>query len=211
MSCAPSALDHLSDRRDQLLFAQTPLYPMPRFGELPLLDLRRRRYIAAADGVYVQARHCALDLTLRLAEARLPYGSLKECVHLPGGPIPRALYEDIKQRVLEHSPKEWAGLVHWDESAQRYSLAVPPTLSRSVSHIGYDRRVIDYSRLVLDVHSHGEHAAFFSSTDDRSDEFGFYFSSVFGHCGSTETLTVCTRLVIDGHFFDLSWHPWEEE
>lgn len=203
-------LDTLLHPCDRILFAQTPVIMMPRFGALPPLPVGRRRYVAAAEGLYVQARHHGLTLTLQQAAVSLPFGPLAEDVHLVGGLIPRALYEEIRAQVLAHSPQEWAGLVHWDSEAQRYALTEPRVLTRSAQHIRYDGHAIERERLVLDVHSHGEGPAFFSDEDNRSDEFGFHFATVFGGCQSPETLTARTRLVIDGAFFDIDWHPWED-
>lgn len=202
-------LDYLPSTRDRILFAQTPMLMMPRHGALEPLPVGRRRYIAAADGIYVQARHRALDLTLRLVQVALPYGELTEQVNLAGGLLPRALYRHIAEHALAHSPQEWAGLVHWSEAEQRYVLTIPETIEASETEISYLSDSIDRDRLVLDAHSHGTGEAEFSPLDKISDQHGIYFASVFGGCQSYETLTVTTRLVIDGHFFELDWHPWE--
>jgi PRTRC genetic system protein A len=210
MLIAHETLEYLPSARDRILFAQTPMLMMPRHGELAPLPIGRRRYVAAADGIYVQARHRALDLTLRLVQVGLPYGVLSQRVELAGGLLPCALHQRITEHALLHFPKEWAGLVHWSDAAQRYELTIPDTIDASAGHIRYLSHSIDPERLVLDVHSHGAFPAFFSSVDNQSDQYGIYFASVFGCCQSTDSLTVVTRLVVDGHFFELDWHPWEE-
>jgi PRTRC genetic system protein A len=205
------SLDGLSDPRDRLLFSHTPLLMMPKFGTLVDLPIGRRRYVGAEDGIYLQARHRALALTLPLPEPKLPFGTLASCVHLPGGLIPRALFRDIQRRAIACAPKEWAGLVHWDDTACCYRLTEPPVTRRSTNCVSWKADVIDYERLVLDVHSHGWGADFFSPKDDQSDLFGFYFACVLGNCRSAETMTAQTRLVVDGQYFNLDWHPWEAE
>ena len=199
--------EQLTDARDRIVFAQTPLVPMPRFSALVPLEVGRRRYIGAADGIYVQARHPALSLTLPVPQ--LPFGRLKPEVHLPGGLIPRALYEDIERRALARAPTEWAGLVHWN-AEQGYTLIEPPALQREATRISYTTDQLDRDCLVLDIHSHGYGKAFFSDIDDESDAYGVHFSTVLGRCQSRQTLQAKTRIVIDGQFFDIDWHPWED-
>lgn len=210
MSAAPHVLDALTHPRDRVLFSQTPMLMMPSYGPLPTLEFGRRRYIAAADGIYLQARTRALDLTLRLASFELPFGPLQEQVALIGGFLPRALYQEIAAHALAQAPKEWAGLVHWSEADERYVLTVPEIVEVSNAHIRYRGERIDQQRLVLDIHSHGLLSAGFSARDDTSDECGIHFASVLGNCQSAKTMTAITRLVVDGQFFELNWHPWEE-
>jgi PRTRC genetic system protein A len=188
---------------------------MPHFGELPELQPGERRYVAAADGLYLQARTRALQATvcvLRSAspEGRLPYGELQDSVTLPGGPIPLELVDAIEQRVVNDCPLEWACIIQWNADEQCYELHEPPILSRSGSGIEYDTCALDPSCWVLDLHSHGEYGSFFSHTDNRSDgQGGVYFASVLGHCQSASRLSAATRLVIDHLSFPLLWHPWE--
>lgn len=210
MATQPNVLDYLTNPRDRVLFSQTPMLMMPAHGTLTPVALGRRRYVAAADGVYLQARHRGLDLTLKLACVTLPFGPLVEHVELTGGFIPRTLYEEIATQALAHAPNEWAGLIHWRESEQRYVLTIPETVEVSGGHIRYRSDHIDRERLVLDIHSHGNGGAFFSLVDNRSDECGIHFASVLGTRHSAETMTAITRLVVDGQFFNLDWHPWEE-
>lgn len=210
MTAAPDVLSYLTHSRDRVLFSQTPMLMMPSYGTLPPLALGRRRYIAAADGVYLQARQRALDVTLRLACVDLPFGPLREHVELSGGLIPRALYDEMAAHALAQAPKEWAGLVHWDDLEQRYVLTLPSVVDVSNARIRYRSDAIDHERLVLDIHSHGYLPAGFSALDDTSDECGIHFACVLGLCLSAQTMVAITRLVVDGQFFDLDWHPWEE-
>lgn len=199
------------DRRDAILFSQTPLVPMPRFGTLPALEIGRRRYVAAADGLYLQARSRALSITCRLAEAATPFGPLEPCIQLAGGLIPRAIFSEIVRHALAHSPNEWACLIHWSPDACRYEFSIPEVINCSRGHITYRTDMIDQDLLVLDLHTHGRLPAFFSQADDQSDErHGCYFASVLGRCDSEGSLEATSRLVVDGTFISLPWHPWED-
>ena len=206
-----NAQTHLTDYRDQVLIGATPLLPMPIYGSLGALEPGRRRYIGAGNGIYVQSRSNAMSATVRLARTALPFGTLEPEIRLVGGLIPRAIYEEIQCQALLASPKEWAGLVYWREASSRYELVIPRVIEHSNAHIRYEAPTADRSHLVLDVHSHGELPAFFSSTDDLSDEqHGTYFAMVLGHCGADSRMTAVTRLVIDGQFFDIPWQPFAD-
>lgn len=211
MSATLSESLNASDPRDAILFGQTPLVPMPRFGALPTLEVGRRRYIVAADGLYLQARSRVLSVTCRLAEAVTPFGDLQPRIELVGGLIPQALFAQIAQHALKHSPNEWACLIHWNPTTRGYELSIPEVVDSGHGHITYRTDMIDQDFLVLDVHTHGRYPAFFSAVDDRSDErHGCYFASVLGRCDSQFTLEATSRLVIDGAFIELPWHPWED-
>lgn len=210
MSAAISESLRTGDPRDAILFSQTPLLPMPRFGTLPPLEVGRRRYIVAADGLYLQARSRAMFVTCRLAEAITPFGELQPRIDLVDGLIPHALFAQVVRHALTHSPNEGACLIHWNPDTRGYELTIPEIVDCGQGHITYRTGMIDQDLLVLDVHTHGRYPAFFSSVDDQSDErHGCYFASVLGRCDSELTLEATSRLVVDGAFIDLPWHPWE--
>ncbi len=205
------SIDYVSDPRDRARLLCNPLLMMPHHGVLPPLPLGRRRYVAAADGLYIQARNHALSVTLKFADTpALPYGPLQESVHMVGGPLPLALYRQIEDCALAQSPAEWAALVHWEPLESQYQLTIPETIECSGTHIRYRTDQIRSEYLVLNLHTHGTLPAYFSTTDDASDQLGVYFACVLGRCHSRETLECRSRIVVDGFHYPLVWHPWEE-
>ena len=198
----------LTDPRDRILLSHAPILPMPRFGELAPPPIGRRQYVAANDGLYVQARHHGLSVTARLSAVALPFGTLHPAIDLPGGLIPFELYAEMERAALDACPMEWAGVVHWDEVDETYRLVMPRVISRSHGDITYATDEIDYERVVLIVHSHGRLPAFFSPTDDASDTAGVYFASVLGECHDSETIRARTRLVIEGIKTQELRAPW---
>lgn len=102
-----------ADPRDRALLGATPTVMMPRFGELDELEPGRRRFIAARDGLYMEARTRALHACLLIAPSpvALPYGEGREFIRMAGGPIPAELVQDMARRVMEVHPNEWAGVV----------------------------------------------------------------------------------------------------
>lgn len=207
----PFSLDYLADPRDKAILSATPTLMMPLFGPLPPVDMHRQRFVIAEDGVYLQARTPALDLCIRVSTTPqpYPYGSLGEWVCLPLGPLPYALYEEMRDRAVSVCPREWAGVVTYDP-AKGYILHEPSIESASASHIRYSTTEYADEYRVLDIHSHGRLDAFHSRDDDKSDrQGGVFLSTVLGHCDSPETVISTTRLVVNGRFFRVAWSPWE--
>jgi len=196
--------------RDAVLLAQTPAVMMPRFGTLPPVAVGARRYVIARDGLFVQARTTGLDLTLCMQrfDYPLPYGPLKESVSLTGGLIPADLLRRFMDAAVEHAPIEKAAVVEWDVARNEYVLRYCHG-EASASHISYDIGDINESQLVVDLHSHGHGAAFFSPTDDASDRHGVYFAMVLGRCRSAVGIEIETRIVVDGWHRLLPWHPFD--
>ncbi len=200
--------DTVLDPRDRALFCATPMLMAPRFGVLPELCVGEHRFVAAANGIFVQARSKALAVTLKVARApRLPYGELRESVELAGGRIPVSLWEAMRTKAVARAPKEWAGVVVYEGDA--YRLIEPEVESVSGAHIRYRTEEYDDEAVALDVHSHGHGNAFFSDTDDESDRGGFYIACVLGNCRSVTGVSVKTRIALRGIFYNVEWTPWD--
>lgn len=194
---------------DAVLLGQTPALMMPRFSPLPDLMPGCRRYIVARNGLYVQACSRLLSVTLCIEKFHtdMPYGDLDESVSLSCGVIPSAVYEDLRGQAIAAFPEEWAAYVLFDGA---FHIAEPEVISCSGGHISYRMDGIDEDQIVLDIHSHGRHDAFFSHADDRTDMHGVYIASVFGNCSDTSSITCKSRIVIDGYHREIDWNPWEE-
>jgi PRTRC genetic system protein A len=204
------AFDYLEDAQDRVIAETVPTLVAPTHGSLPELGVGRHRYVVGAQGLYLQARHHGLSVCARLhAEpVTTPYGALPNEIALAGGGIPEALYEDMVGRARAACPNEWAGAVLWDDGA--YRLIEPRVLSVSGSHVAFETRELDPEGVVLNIHSHGASPAWFSRTDDHADsQGGIYIASILGELdGPPGTETACSRLVVNGIFLPLPWHPW---
>lgn len=199
-----------ADRRDAALQAAFPIVPVPRYGALPELASGARRYLAAADGLYLEARG-AIDVCARVAATALPYGPIgdRPPVALPYGPIPAAVVDEAVARAREASPHETALLVL--AGADRYELVVPTITEATRGSVRYEEQGIDATRVVLDIHSHGRLPAYFSSTDDASDlsRIGPHVSLVFGRCEGDE-LEAAVRICCGHHLLDWSYSEFSE-
>ena len=189
-----------TDTRDRILLGDTPTLMQPRFGELPPPELNKHRYIVGHDGLYIEVRTEVLECRLQVSQSDipLPYGHVKSGFRLVHGAIPTSLYDRVKQRVEEARPNEWAGLIVWSRSRQKYELFEPPVLDSSPSHISYERHLDDDLLLVVDIHSHPQEA-YFSATDDIS-EAGIYIAEVYGR--QRGELMMVSRFVINGVLID---------
>lgn len=200
----------VSDPAQRVLLAQTPLLMMPRRGALPALRVGQRRYVAACDGIYVQARSMALEVTLLYARTPpLPFGGLPENVAFAGGLLPYAFFDSFARAARLAAPIEAAALVLWDGDRRAYRMLPRESTSASAGHITYTTGDVDDAALVLDLHSHGDGAAFFSPTDDHSDRNGVFMSCVLGHCRDPNGPEIKTRICVDGFFYPVPWVPWE--
>lgn len=177
-------IDYLTDRRDQIVFGETPTLMQPLHGEaLPKPETGKHRFVIAGDGVYVEAINPVLEVRLPVAKSgiKLPYGQIGAVgVRLAHGQISRWILQDVCDKTLLCGEYEWAGLVVWDKIRMEYSLYEPDTISFSTRHISYRNVLPDEYELVMDLHSHGRMPACFSKTDDKSDIGGFYIAGVVG-------------------------------
>lgn len=206
-----SELLGLKDPRDLAFFSAVPMLVAPRFGALDPVSVGRHRFVAATDGIYLQARTQGLDVCLHVGETvRLPYGTLREYVHLNGGPIPASLVNDMKSRAVAAVPQEWAGVILYHPNSG-YQLVEPTVTEVSRHRVGYKTASYEDEYPVLDVHSHGRGNAFFSRDDDESDQYGIYLAVVLGHCDSNDTITARCRVVVHGIFYNVDWVPWTAE
>lgn len=192
-----------TDKRDDVLVAVCPPIPIPRFGSLDDLAVGRKRFLLAADGVYLEVRSEALHARLRISAVALPYGPTEEFLRPTGGPLDVSWLGQLANIALRDGTQEVAaGVVR---GANGWTLVQPPVLSASGSHVRY-MDVFDDKSLLIDMHSHGAHAEYFSATDDLSDlsREGPYIAVVLGRCESRETLKSCIRLVCPPYLIPLS-------
>jgi PRTRC genetic system protein A len=200
----PPGTEYLTDPRDRALLGATPTLMAPRFGRLPPPLEGQHRFVAGEGGLYLQARSRALDVALRVAETPfpLPYGPVQEGVLLRHGAIGQDLLLEAEARARAAAPREWAGVVVLDPGGA-YRLIEPPTLWSRADSVRYRVEGFDPDALGVDLHSHGDGAAYFSTTDDASDrEGGIYLAAVIGGCRDSRP-TWAWRLVVNGLFFPL--------
>ncbi|MFN8632925.1 MAG: hypothetical protein U0893_03655 [Chloroflexota bacterium] len=157
-------------------------------------------YLLAGDGVYLVAANEDLEVRVPIAQCQVrglppvyPSCTLKH------GRIPGWIWDAIvwAAHVGYVSGHEVLLTVRFDPSVG-YRLTVPRQVA-GPAHVVY-RPPAD---AVLEIHSHGPHAADFSPTDD-ADEQGLRLYGVVGRVG-TGRPEVALRVGAYGHFMPLPW------
>lgn len=198
------ASGYLSDPRDRVLFAATPLLAMPRFGALPPPREGEHRFVAGRSGLFLEARSRGIDARVLIAPSpiALPYGEVTPGLVLRAGALPGALLDEAERRARRAAPDEWAGVILLEDG--RYHLHQPRFLRTSPGGVSYATEGFDAAAVVLDVHSHGDGGAGFSAVDDVSDhrEGGIFLAGVIGTCRAPRPRWA-VRLVVNGHFFPI--------
>ena len=152
-------------------------------------------YVIAGNGVFAQAEND--NLTARVQLAKCHIRGLKPTtakIHLPQGKIPMDLLE-MGIHWFQRTPEvERYFAIQWDGS--QYVPVIPEQEGRAAS-LSYHSP----EAAVLEFHSHGRMAAFFSETDDQ-DEQGFRLYGVAGKLDRMEP-EVRLRVGVYGNFQEI--------
>ena len=153
-------------------------------------------YILAANGLFLRASNPLLSATIQVASAEVRgLVPLTESLTLAHGRIPFSLLETVLTFLTGGGHELYLGVV-WQDGAYR---KVIPEQTGQTASVKYQRP----RSVLLDVHTHGNMAAFFSSTDDR-DEQGFQLYMVLGRLDQP-VRQVALRLGVYGYFAPLDW------
>ncbi len=197
------------NRKDILLQNHLPTLMVPQFESLPELQKNRSRLLIADDGLWIEAKTAWGVLIKRIFESPrpLPYGSVEEKTALLSGAIPIRFLERFVAQANESGQEglETAAWIIWsaDEGWQYLELDL---LVQNVGSVMFRwPELAPETSLVLDMHSHGRGPAFFSETDNRSDQGTAHFSLVIGNCAKGRALAeldTAIRLCLSGFFFE---------
>jgi PRTRC genetic system protein A len=192
------------DKLDSILQELCPTVMVPKYSELPELAIGNRRYLMAADGLWLETRQPWGRFRLPLWESpvSLPYGSVKkmfcmESIH------DSLIYECYKMALIKaYDRKEWAGWITWDAETG-YVYTPLEVINESIERIDFRRPILPTgSFLVMDLHSHPFDMDAFSEDDDIDNCGGVYIAGVVSFNKNFEPV-LTKRLCIEGHFFDI--------
>jgi hypothetical protein len=169
-------------------------------------------FVTAGNGVFLQARSRAWQVTLPLVWAHIRgLAQLAPAVRLAGGVVPRELLREMWRRAEEAAgeprrgvpPREILFYLLAGETGG-WQLVEPPQMQS-----GGSVRPLDdgpesaYAQAVIEVHSHHRHPPRFSEWDDR-DEQGFRLYGVLGYLGRADKRpTLRLRVGVYGHFCEI--------
>lgn len=161
-----------------------PLLAMPPTGTLQAPTAAGTRYLASRNGLCRETwlpwiRVCELVAPSALV---LPYGEVPDAVEFRCGPIPNQLLHQALVHARHALPLETAGAFLWSAATDGWRYAMRRALSASGEHVAYEEvRPQPGEHLVVDVHSHGGHSAYFSEQDDLDDAGAMKVSLVLGN------------------------------
>lgn len=190
------------DARDRVLQETAPTLMVPRFTPLEPLSQPGHRFLAAANGEWLEIMRTWLYARVPLSAASCvakPYGSVTGCLEWLCPPIPLSLFERFAAQAKACSPVEAAAWITWDENSGDFALREVGVRDASATRIHFDRpRLEEGEHLVVDLHSHGAGPPFFSATDDADDRGEVKLSVVLGHCD--RSIKAVHRLCVLGAF-----------
>ena len=182
---------------DMAIQAAFPLLAVPRCGDVSPAASCGTRYLVASDGIWreitlpwIRVRH-----HIAAAALQLPYGSMQQLVDVRCGGIPREVIREFVSHAREACPQEVAGVFLWHEPTDTWRYQQRKATSSGTAHVNFEEvRPLDGEHLVIDVHSHGRHPAFFSSEDNADDAGAMKFSLVLGNLDNvhpTSSMRLC--------------------
>ena len=196
-------------------------------GGLPPYSASLYDYLVGANGVFLRSRREGLEVILpvTLCEIR-GLARVTPLVRLTHPRVPASLVQDMLEEArcawdAEGRPVEM--LFHLSFWQDHWQLSVPEQEQTPTSVLPLvDGPGSSYATALIDLHSHHEMGAFFSSTDNRDEMKGFRIYAVLGRISSRPELLVragCEGafLVIPAtHIFELpdgvvDAAAWEEE
>lgn len=154
-------------------------------------------YLAACDGLWRSVRLPWINSLLPVATApavNVPYGRLHESVQVLVPAPDRSIWSEFLATAKAAMPSECAAALLWNTETKAWRYAVRRAISASHGHIDYQEvQVFEDEILVVDIHSHARHPAFFSRTDDADDQGSMKISVVFGNIDQ-ETPSLAARI-----------------
>jgi PRTRC genetic system protein A len=167
---------------DIALQTVAPTVMVPRHEPFQPLQHNGHRFLAAADGLWLEARRPWLYLCWPLAsqtKVAMPYGRLETKLEVV--PVLKQIFDQFIDMAQEACPLECAAWVVWNEHTKEQRLLPMVATSATTGSVHFDRpRLAEGEHLLLDLHSHGRLDAFFSGQDDRDDRGEFKLSGVLG-------------------------------
>ena len=155
-------------------------------------------YVVAGNGLWVRAQDDRMSACIPVAYAHNPgLSDLAPHAYLKAGKIHSAYLRSIYKSALANLPNEAAyqfSVCLADPVP--YTVAMPRQVA-TPTNVDYE----DNPEAVVDLHSHGELGAFFSSTDD-ADEQGLRFYVVVGELTSGLP-TIKARVGVYGHHWKI--------
>jgi PRTRC genetic system protein A len=193
---------------DTMIQNLTPTVMVPKHEPLQYLSDHGHRFLMAADGVWMESKapwgHVVFPVRI-IPEVSFPYGKVDANMEIntPNRKIPADLVRLFVDKARETPDKEVAAWVIYESNFKTMRLQMLEYNSASGSHIEYVcPDLADDESVMMDIHSHANHPAYFSPTDDTDDKGAFRIAVVVGNLNKPQ-VSVVARLCMYGMFYDL--------
>lgn len=188
---------------DQSVLQTFPVAIAPHEGQLEPASKAGIRNILAANGVYRELTTFWMVRRKLHGACKMPYGALQESVEFLVDAPPDQLWKDFVEAAKLALPNECAGLMVWNQRLQQWRLEMRQPLFVSSELIDYKEPALDEDDVgVVDIHSHGHAAAYYSHVDDLDDAGGIKVSAVIGKVNQNPEFVI--RLVAIDEFIPLT-------
>jgi PRTRC genetic system protein A len=193
---------------DEALLKAFPLIAVPASGREPPAGDYGTRYLVGRHGLSREitlpwVRVCRLIAASALP---LPYGVVADAVEFRCGPIPLDVIQQFVAHARQEQPLEVAGVFLWNAARDSWRYACRTLISVSGAHLQYQEvRCGEGEHLVVDAHSHGRHAAFFSAQDSADDAGAMKIGLVLGNLDQarpTSKMRLCMAGLVQPAFLD---------
>lgn len=156
---------------DEFVAQTFPLEPAPQSASLQPTG-QAVSYIVASGGLWRRISLDWIDALLPICtdeRLHLPYGKLQPFVNLHVPAPELAFWKRFLQEARGVSPMECAAALIWNTSSRCWRFAMREPVSASSDRIDYrEVAVKDDEILLVDIHSHGCHPAFFPNKTIRT-------------------------------------------
>lgn len=193
---------------DEAILRAFPLVAVPSAEPLQLHTQPGIRYLVGKSGLMREINLPWIRLVHPVAtcdpDCQLPYGDIPSSIELRCAEVPPELIRRFAADARAAMPNEIAAAMIWNATVDTWRYEVRKTRVATESYVAFDEvRLEDDEHLVLDIHSHGLHGAFFSEIDDCDDHGSMKFSAVLGNL-DRPTPSSAIRLCMAGLYLPAS-------
>lgn len=175
---------------DLCLQRHTPVECVPLHGEFVDLEAIGHRFLLAMDGLWIEVRRAWCHLILPVAldcTVPKPFGTLVPLVETAVRAVPEDLLGPFCRAALAESPNEMAAVVIRNNLTGQLRLHNCETVRAGVGHLSAVwPKLMEDESIVVDMHSHGPLAPFFSSTDIADTGSEVVIAGVIGGLGTEQ-------------------------
>lgn len=183
---------------DSAMQTTFPMIIAPIDGELPPTEKAGIRYIATAKGLVREVATPWLIERRIFAACVLPYGEVALGFEFLMNDPPMAMWQAFQEQATRALPNEAAAVMCWNTVTKAWRLAERQSSFADPEKIDYiEPALLEDEIAVIDVHSHGDAPAFFSSIDNQDDMGGIKIAACFGSLSSSSPMIVMRLVTID--------------